>query len=189
MAVEEAAFRVVKKDGDFEVRDYAPQIVAEVLVEGSLEEAGNTAFRPLFRYIDGENRAQTKIAMTAPVAQEVAGEKIAMTAPVSQEKSGDRWVVSFMMPANFTMETIPQPNDPAVVLRELPARRMAAVRYSGFWSEKNYRRHLEELRTWMTSQSLTPAGEPVWARYNAPFVPWFLRRNEILIPVAAPDQP
>lgn len=186
MAVEEAAYEVVAKQGRFEVRDYAPQIVAEVLIEGSLEEAGDRAFRPLFRYIDGDNRGRARIAMTAPVAQEPAGEKIAMTAPVSQEKTGDRWAVRFVMPAGYTLESLPEPNDPAVTLHQHPARRVAAVRYSGFWSEKNYRRNLEALRQWMNDQGREPAGEPIWARYNPPFTPWFLRRNEILIPLASP---
>ncbi len=189
MAVEEAAYEVVTKDGVFELRDYAPQIVAEVVIEGSLEEAGNEAFRPLFRYIDGDNHARTKIPMTAPVSQESAGTKIAMTAPVSQVKTGDQWAVSFMMPASSTMEAIPVPDNPAVIIRENPARRMAAVRYSGFWSEKSYRRHLQELEVWMQARALMPAGDPVWARYNAPFVPWFMRRNEILVPVKVDPSP
>ena len=90
-----------------------------------------------------------------------------------------------MMPANYTMETLPIPNDPLVKLRQVPARRMAAVRYSGFWSEKKYRKYKMELESWMRDNGLTAAGDPVWARYNPPFTPWFLRRNEILIPVTA----
>jgi hypothetical protein len=89
------------------------------------------------------------------------------------------------MPSSFTLETLPAPEDPLVVLRQVPARRMAAVRYSGTWSERGYRRNLEKLEAWMLAQGLAPAGEPVWARYNAPFSIWFLRRNEILVPVAA----
>jgi hypothetical protein len=186
MAIEEAEYTVVKKDGRFEIRDYASHILAETLVEGSLEKAGDQAFQPLFRYISGQNRTQAGIAMTAPVSQERAPEKIAMTAPVSQEHVGEQWRVSFMMPASFTMETIPEPTDPSVTLREIPARRMAAVRYKGFWSEKNYQRNLALLRQWMEDHRFVSAGDPVWARYNPPFMPWFLRRNEILIPVMKP---
>lgn len=183
LAVEEAAYQVVRKDGAIEVRAYEPQLVAEVLVDGSLEEAGNKAFRTLFRYIDGNNTTKQKVAMTAPVSQEKASEKIAMTAPVSQEKAGEKWAVGFMMPAGFTMATIPTPNDPAVVLREKPAGRVVAIRYRGTWSQKNYRKHLEKLTAWISEQELTATGKPVWARYNPPFMPWFLRRNEILIPI------
>lgn len=121
--------------------------------------------------------------MTAPVAQEPAGEKIAMTAPVTQQKVQDRWAVSFVMPGAYTLATLPEPTDPKVALRPVPGRRLAAVRYSGFWSEKNYLRHKAELEAWIGARGLKIAGAPLWARYNPPFTPWFLRRNEILIPV------
>ena len=183
MAIEEAPYKVVKSDGIFELREYAPQILAEVIVDGELEDAGDTAFRPLFKYISGENRSRSKISMTAPVSQESTGEKIAMTAPVSQEKSQGKWAVSFMMPASYTMETIPAPDNPAIKLRQVPARRIAAVRYSGFWSEEKYQLNLSKLESWLRDNKLTAAGEPVWARYNPPFTLWFLRRNEILIPL------
>lgn len=183
MAIEEASHEVVKADGSIEIRDYDSYLLAETLVEGDFEDAGSIAFKRLFRYISGDNRAQSKIAMTAPVAQ-APGEKIEMTAPVGQEKSGDQWLVSFMMPASYTMETIPVPDDSKVKLRQLPARRMVAVRYSGFWSEKNYKKNKLKLENWIQKEGLTVIGAPVWARYNAPFVPWFLRRNEILIPIA-----
>ena len=103
---------------------------------GHLEEAGNTAFNRLFRYISGGNRSREKVAMTAPVSQQPQGEKIAMTAPVAEQRVREHWAVSFMMPAAYTLETLPVPEDPQVTLRQVPARRMAAVRYSGSWSEK-----------------------------------------------------
>lgn len=185
MAIEEATYTVAAKDGRFEIRDYAPHVVAETLVEGTLEEAGNTAFNRLFRYISSGNRSREKIAMTAPVSQGSQSEKIAMTAPVTQQRVQERWAVSFMMPAAYTLETLPVPEDPQVTLRQVPARRIAAVRYSGSWSEKGYLRHKSELESWMRAKGLASAGEPQWARYNSPFSLWFLRRNEILIPVAA----
>jgi effector-binding domain-containing protein len=185
MAIEEATYNVVKKDDKFEIRDYAPHILAETVVEGDLEQAGNKAFNKLFRYISGDNRSRDKMAMTAPVSQEAIGEKIKMTAPVGQQRVQDRWAVSFMMPASYTLETLPEPEDPDVTFRQVPARRMAAVRYSGFWSEKNYLRYKMELESWIHERGLTIVGDPVWARYNPPFTPWFLRRNEILIPVKA----
>jgi hypothetical protein len=185
MAIEEAPYNVVTTDGAFEIRDYAPHVVAETLVEGTLEEAGNSAFSRLFRYISGGNRSREKLAMTAPVAQQPKGEKIAMTAPVAQQRVREQWAVSFMMPAAYTLETLPAPEDPQVTLRQVPARRIAAVRYSGSWSEKGYLRHKSELESWMRAKGLASAGDPQWARYNSPFTLWFLRRNEILIPVAA----
>jgi hypothetical protein len=183
MAIAEAAYTVVKKDDKFEIRDYEPHILAEIIVEGDLEQAGNKAFNRLFGYISGDNLSRDKIEMTAPVSQEPRGEKIKMTAPVSLQPAGERWAVSFMMPAAYTLETLPEPEDREISLRQVPARRMAAVRYSGFWSAKNYLRHKEELESWINAQGLTILGDSIWARYNAPFTLWFLRRNEILIPV------
>ena len=183
MAIEEATYKVVEKDDGFEIRDYAPHILAETVVEGDLEQAGNKAFNRLFRYISGDNRSRDKVAMTAPVSQEPIGEKIKMTAPVGQQRVQEKWAVSFVMPALYTLETLPKPEDPKITLRQVPARRMAAVRYSGFWSEKNYLRYKLELESWIHERGLTIVGEPIWARYNPPFTPWFLRRNEILIPV------
>jgi len=170
MAIEEATYNVVKKDNKFEIRDYTPHILAETVVEGDLEEAGNKAFNMLFRYISGDNRSRDKVAMTAPVGQ---------------QRVQERWAVSFMMPASYTLETLPEPADPKVTLRQVPARRIAAVRYSGFWSEKNYLRYKLALESWIREKGLTIVGDPLWARYNSPFTPWFLRRNEVLIPVDA----
>jgi hypothetical protein len=200
--IETASYSVEEAAGDFEVRAYEPQVVAETLVGGTLEEAGNAGFRRLFRYISGGNRSKTKIAMTAPVGlEEQRGEKIAMTAPVSQQAApegrsrsqrggqassvtGNQWTVTFMMPSSYSMETLPEPSDESVRLRAIPARRMAAVRYSGRWTQRRYARNLARLQTWMAERGFEAAGEPVWARYNAPFTPWFMRRNEVLIPLA-----
>jgi hypothetical protein len=185
MAIEEARYKVLEKDNKFEIRDYAPHILAETIVEGDLEEAGNKAFNRLFRYISGDNRSRKKVAMTAPVSQQPMGEKIKMTAPVEQRRVQEKWAVSFMMPASYTLKTLPEPEDPNITLRQVPARRMASVRYSGFWSEKRYLRYKLELESWIQERGLTIVGDPIWARYNPPFTPWFLRRNEILIPVNA----
>jgi effector-binding domain-containing protein len=183
MAVEEASYVVIKKDKAFEVREYPPHILAETLVDGEFDKAGSQAFQKLFRYISGDNVSNTKVAMTAPVSQHSVGEKIEMTAPVGQQRSQDKWAVSFMMPKSYTLTTLPQPKDSSVTLRQVPAQRMAVVRYSGTWSEKSYLRHKSELEAWIHKEGLTTTGNPIWARYNPPFMPWFLRRNEIMIPV------
>ncbi len=185
MAIEEATCKVLIRDNRFEIRDYSPHILAETVVEGEFEKVGNQAFRSLFHYISGENWSRTKVAMTAPVSQEPIGEKIKMTARVGRQRVQESWAVSFMMPASYTLETLPEPKDPKVTLRQVPARRIAAVRYSGFWSEKAYLRHKLELESWMHERGLTIVGDPVWARYNPPCSLWFLRRNEILIPLEA----
>ena len=183
LAAEEVKYTVVVQQGKLEIREYAPTIVAEVIVNDDFEDASGAAFRTLFNYISGDNTGRDKIAMTAPVAQKPGPEKIAMTSPVGQRKSGDSWAVSFMMPDVYTMDSIPLPDDPSVTLREVPAHRAAAIRYSGTWSEKSYKKQLVLLQEWMEAEKLEATGEPVWARYNAPFTPWFMRRNEILIPL------
>ncbi|MGB7452168.1 MAG: heme-binding protein [Lysobacterales bacterium] len=185
MAVEEAKYTVSMKQDDLEIREYEASIVAEVVVNDDFEDASGAAFRKLFNYISGDNTGRNKIAMTAPVTQKAEPEKIAMTSPGGQRKADQGWAVSFMMPAFYTMDTIPLPDDPNIVLREIPAHRAAAIRYSGRWSEKSYKKHLSSLLEWMASENLLAAGEPVWARYNAPFTPWFMRRNEILIPIGS----
>lgn len=184
MATERPAYVVVEQRDGFEVRDYAPYLVAETEVTGDRSEAGNAGFRILADYIFGNNRGARKLAMTAPVAQAEAGAKIAMTAPVTQAaKAGDRYVVQFMMPSQYTLEDLPVPNDERVVIRQVPARRMAALRYSGTWSESRYQEHLASLRAALEREGLVPVGEPVWARYDPPFKPWLLRTNEILVEV------
>jgi effector-binding domain-containing protein len=187
MATEEAKYATMERDDNFELRQYKPQVVAETIVKGDFAEAGNLAFDRLFQYINGANRSRQSIAMTAPVAQEARSENITMTAPVGQEKTPGGWSVSFMMPADYKLETLPEPNDSAVKLRAVPGRLMASVRYSGRWTAKLYDLHAAQLREWIKEKKLKIVGEEVWARYNPPFTLWFLRRNEILIPVEQPS--
>jgi hypothetical protein len=187
MAIEKPSYRVVERREAFEIREYAPYLVAETVVGGSREEAGNAGFRILAGYIFGRNRGEKKIAMTAPVAQTEPA-KIAMTAPVTQEGQEGRWIIQFMMPSAYTLETLPEPLDPAVSFRVVPARRVAAHTYSGTWSVSRYEEHLATLRAALASAGLTAVGEPIWARYDPPFMPWFLRTNEVLVELA-PDGP
>jgi hypothetical protein len=182
MAIEEPLFRVIEKKGGFELREYPSYIVAETRVVAGFEDAGSVAFQRLFRYIDGGNVASAKIAMTAPVSQ-AKGEKISMTAPVSQRTAGEAYVVAFTLPSTYTLASAPRPRDPAVELREVPAQLIAAWRYSGRWTVENYREHEALLRHHLKERGLTASGAAVLARYNPPFTPWFLRRNEVLIPV------
>jgi len=187
VAYDSPQYRVVMTLGDIEIREYEPYVVAETVVDGNLESAGNQGFRILAKYIFGNNRGGRKIAMTSPVSQEKAeGTKIAMTAPVTQEKAGDQYTIQFMMPSEYSLEQLPKPNDPRITMRELPARSFAAVRYSGTWSQRNYQKHLALLIDGLRAAGYEPIGEPIWARYDAPFKPWFLRRNEILTAFQAP---
>ena len=183
MAIEKATYTVLEKEDDFEIRQYNSQIVAETYVEGDLEDVGNDGFRRLYGYISGDNQKKQSISMTAPVGQEAGSEKIAMTAPVGQEKKDNRWRITFLMPAEYSMEALPEPTDTRVKLVLDPGRLMAAVRYSGTWSEDGYEENKAMLEDYIQKRGLIQAGEPVWARYDPPFMPWFLRRNEVLIPI------
>ncbi len=183
MATQEAEYNVVKKEGCFELRDYASHILAEIVIDAPFEKAGNKAFHPLFEYISGANQLKNVLEMTAPVSQQVVSQKIEMTAPVSQQRKEGKWAISFMMPASYTLQTIPTPTNNAIQLRQVPPRRVAAITYSGFWSEKQYIRHKTKLESWVIQHSWRVTGEPIWARYNSPFTLLFFRRNEVLIPV------
>jgi DNA gyrase inhibitor GyrI len=186
MAIEEPRYAMVERDGAFEVRQYAAHLVAETVVDADFEKAGSVAFQRLFRYISGENTSRQKIAMTAPVTQAKApgaGEKIAMTAPVVQQRAKRGYRVAFVVPASYTIDTVPQPNDPLVTIRAIPGQLVAVWRYSGRWTTANYAEHEALLRSTLPKRGLVAQGEPILARYNPPFTPPFLRRNEIQIPV------
>jgi hypothetical protein len=183
MAIEQPVYRVIDNESDLEIRQYEPYIVAETWVEGEFGKAGNEGFMRLFRYITGSNQGRAKISMTAPVAQQSAGQKIEMTAPVALTGEGRGHWVSFMMPSQFTLATLPRPADERVRLREVPGSVMAVVRYSGFWSEKRYQKEEARLRSFIAERRLVPAGEPQFARYDPPYMPPFMRRNEIMIPL------
>jgi DNA gyrase inhibitor GyrI len=179
--VETPAYTVVTADGAFEVRDYPPLVVAEVRRTGPRGEALSAGFGPLARYIFAKERAGDKISMTAPVTQE-RPETIAMTAPVTQSQAGGGdWAVRFIMPAEYRLSQLPAPAGPDVQLKEVPARRIAAVRFSGRTTDALIAEREAELRAWMTARGLKAAAEPVYAYYNDPFTPGPLRRNEVQI--------
>jgi len=178
-AIEEPKYTVVRQYDGFEIREYAPYLVAEVTVPGPAEEAGNQGFRILAAYIFGKNQGERKISMTAPVAQAPAPTKIEMTAPVTQAAARNGYIVQFTMPSEYTLETLPEPLDSQVKLREVSGGRVAVIRYSGTWTERNYKEHLEKLQRGVEAAGLRTTGSPIYSRYNAPFVPWFMRRNEI----------
>ncbi len=187
VAYDSPKYSVVRTLGDVEIREYLPYLVAETMVDGNPDSAGNQGFRILAKYIFGNNRGSRKIAMTAPVSQEkVEGMKIAMTSPVTQEKAGQQYMIQFMMPSEYSLEQLPEPNDSRITIRQIPSRSFAALRYSGTWSQRNYQKHLTLLLDALRAAGYEPIGEPIWARYDAPFKPWFLRRNEILTAFQAP---
>jgi hypothetical protein len=183
-ATEEPEYKIVRQLGDIEVREYAVYTVAEVVVAGPAEEAGNQAFPILAGYIFGKNKDQRKFAMTAPVTQAAVPVKLKMTAPVMQTAAPDGFVVQFVLPKDISLANAPKPLDARVTLRDIPLSRVAVIRYSGFWSQANYSEHLAKLQNALRAANLASAGEAVYARYNAPFTPWFMRRNEIWLPLA-----
>lgn len=185
---EQQPYEVVEQYPGFELRRYPSHVVAEVAAGGSFESAGNRAFRALFEYISGRNASTRSVAMTAPVVQEVRGsEKVAMTAPVVQTETEEgEYLVAFVLPATMTAETAPVPSDPRVRIRAVPGRLAAATRYSGRWSESAYRRRLADLGSAIARADLVPTGEPRFARFDPPFKPWFLRRNEVVQDVDLP---
>lgn len=194
MAIEEPKFKVVEKSGNFELRAYAPRVVAETLVDGALDDASSVGFRRIADYIFGNNTARAganeksseKISMTAPVmmapaAEKTASEKINMTAPVTMQQSAGQWRMYFVMPSQYTLSTLPTPNNAAVTLRELPASRAAVLRFSGLAGEEKTAKKTAELLAWLKSKNITPIGTPELARYNPPWTLPFLRRNEVMV--------
>jgi hypothetical protein len=185
MATPEPPFTIEKTFATFELRRYPPMIVAETVADSR-----NTAFRRLFNYIAGSNVTQQKIEMTAPVVMTPPGEKIEMTAPVVTERSsGGGETMQFVLPERFSLDSAPKPADSTVRLRALDAQWLAVRRYSGTWSERNFAENEAALRADVQAAGLAITGPARFAAYNGPLTPWFMRRNEVLLPVAAPGAP
>ncbi len=192
-SLEEPAFEILVKAADYELRSYRPMVVAEVVVQGDVAAAGKEGSRLVKDYIfrqganeptDAGQRVGEKISMTVPVTMEKTSEKISMTVPVTMESNaGSGYRLHFVMPSKYTLQTLPKPADPRVTLREIPAQRVAAVRFSKFSTEATIAAQTALLRNWMAQQGLKAAGKPQFARYDPPFVPPLLRRSEILIAV------
>ena len=187
--VERPAYAVALADGDVELRDYPALRVAEVTRHGSRQDAVSAGFGPLARYIFAKARGGEPIAMTAPVTQSpgsapASDEPIAMTAPVTQRQEDDgRWTVRFIMPSGYTLESLPAPAGD-VRLREEPARRLAAIQFSGVATDARVAEHETRLRTWLEARDHRVLGPPTYAYYDDPWMPPPLRRNEVLLPVA-----
>ncbi|MFK8017961.1 MAG: heme-binding protein [Gammaproteobacteria bacterium] len=182
MAIEEPAFDVVAQNDTYEIRRYAPYIVAETDVTGDLGEAGGKAFRILAGYIFGKNQNGTKMNMTAPVESRPLSD----TTPMSTASTNSEGIYTFgfVMETGYTMDTLPVPNDARITLRAVPGRLVAAHRFSGRWTDGNYQKHETLLIEALARDDVDAIGKPVLARYNGPMTPWFLRRNEVLVDVA-----
>jgi DNA gyrase inhibitor GyrI len=186
-AAEEPPYEVLVNEGDFEIRRYAPMVVARTRVAGAdRDEAVGTGFMRLFDYITGENAPGDEIAMTAPVLSEPEageGEDIAMTAPVLQEKRAEGWEVAFVLPEDMTLDGAPRPTNSEVTLAEVPSRRVGVVRFSGFLTAEKIAEHRAALSDWLEARGESPDGRYQAAGYNPPWtIPW-LRRNEVMVPL------
>ena len=190
MAIEEPKYRVIEQSGDFKLRVYDPKIIAEVEVPGTLKQASSKGFRLIADYIFGNNTSQTgaisngnseSISMTAPVTMQAKSEKISMTAPVSMEDTGQTWRMHFVMPSQYTLATLPKPNNPAVTIRQIPGNKYAVIRFSGFAGKAKADKKTAELEKWLKSKNIKPIGQPELARYNPPWTLPFMRRNEVMI--------
>lgn len=179
-AVEQPDYIVVGSNGNIEIREYQPMIVAQANVQGERQAALSGGFRIIADYIFGNNLSSTEVAMTSPVTQQ-ASEKIAMTAPVTAQAGGGAWQVRFIMPSEYTMETLPKPVNPEVTLIEVPTRRVAAITFSGRSSDTSVAENEKALNTYLADKQLTPAASPIYASYDPPWTPPFMRRNEVLI--------
>lgn len=195
--VEQAAYVVVKKADGYEIRTYAPHIVAEATVSGTYEQALNEGFRIVAGYIFGDNTTRKTVAMTAPVTEQKRGEKIAMTAPVTEQAAEniamtapvterlDNGVrtIAFVMPKEYTLDTLPIPNDPRVKLVPMPERTMAVLRFSWYRSAARVEALEEKLRAALERDGVSVKGVPIFAGYNAPWTPPWMVRNEVMVEV------
>ena len=182
--VKEPAFVVERSADGYEVRRYEPFLVAEAQVPPGTEDPLGTGFRMLFKYIGGANRGSRKIEMTAPVLkEEPEAEKIPMTKPVLRRQEQGVTQVAFVLPLGYTLETAPLPNDPHVRIREIPIRRLAVLRFSGYATDSVVEEKRERLAYLLSRDGLRPAGEFVEAYYNPPWTPPFMRRNEVMVAI------
>lgn len=182
MATEEPSYRVVEQSVPFEIRQYSPLIVAQVEVPGDLSEASSAGFRLIANYIFGNNISVRDGGLN--IAEPVP-EKIAMTVPVIAEGKGDKktWLIQFVMPKQYTIDTLPKPNNPQVKLVQIGSQKLAVIRFTGFVSDDKVQEKTAELMAWIKSRNEIAQGNPRLARYNPPWsIPW-MRRNEILIPI------
>jgi hypothetical protein len=184
LTIDEPRYQVVEEADGFELREYLPFLVAETRVEGSFSGSADDAFDLLVDYVQGNNVGGRVIPMTAPVRQQPANASNGGAVPVSAaDAESDSWLFQFALPKEYQMSMLPRPLDERVDLRRLEPGLVAALRYGGDWSETRYRAKERELLDAVRSAGLTTVGTPSFARYNAVLIPWFLRRNEVLVGV------
>jgi len=186
MATDEPKFTLVLKEDKFEIREYAPKIIAQVKVYGDFDDASSKGFKILADYIFGNNESidgNSRIEMTAPVEMEAVSQKIDMTTPILTEGNNNTWVISFIMPDNFTLATLPKPNNKEIKIISLPREKYAVIVFSGLIRESSYQEKENLLNKFIKEKNLNTSGEIKIARYNPPWTLPFFRRNELMIKV------
>ncbi|MFK8027352.1 MAG: heme-binding protein [Gammaproteobacteria bacterium] len=182
-SVEQPKYQVLSSERNIEFRKYNPKIVAEVTVQGERKEAISKGFQLLADYIFGNNIKSSSISMTAPVTQK-QNQKIAMTSPVSQLETNSGWLVNFVMPAEYSLETLPKPNNNKVLLKEIPSKEFAVIQFSGTNTDKNIASHEKTLYAYLMDNKIDVLSAPTYAFYNPPWTLPLLRRNEVLIEIS-----
>ena len=180
--VEKPDYKVIQTERNIEIRQYEPMIIAEVEVDGKREDAIREGFRLIADYIFGNNTVQRDIDMTAPVQQQES-QKIAMTAPVQQQSTGRSWQISFVMPSKYSMETLPEPKNDRVRLKEIMTKKFVVIKFSGTNSNENVTEHENQLMNYIESNQIKIIDSPKYAFYNAPWTLPFMRRNEVMIEI------
>ena len=178
--VEKPDYKIIQSEQNIEIRQYDPMIIAEVEVDGKREDAIRDGFRLIADYIFGNNTVEQNISMTAPVQQK---EKIAMTSPVQQQLAGKSWQISFVMPSEYSMESLPVPNNNRVRLKEILAKKFVVIEFSGSNSNENVIGHENQLMNYIEGNQIKIIDSPKYAFYNAPWTLPFLRRNEVMIEI------
>ncbi len=185
MSIEEPTFSTTIEDGAFEVREYPALLAAEVTVTGDRDTAAKDGFRQLTGYIFGANTTRESIAMTAPVVQTRAADEAAAKSTAVVQDERDVWTIRFMMPRAYSLDTLPTPNNPSIRLKSLPPARFAVAKFSGPARAPELAKQLTELRAFAAVHRLHADGPSSLARYDSPATLWFMRRNEVLIPLQA----
>jgi hypothetical protein len=184
---EQPRHEILAHEGRMEIRRYAPYLTASITTQGTFKGTQRESFMTLAGYIFGKNRSAAKVEMAAPVVQSAKAEAISMAAPVVMQESGSQsWVMSFVIPSKYTLETVPKPLDPRVQLREMPEELLAVARYSWSFNEERGRRYERELRDWIAAHgTYETVGPARFSGYDPPWTLPFLKRNEVMIPVRA----
>ena len=186
MATEEPEFKLISEEGEFQIKEYDPKIIAQVEVEGDFDEASSMGFKLLADYIFGNNLLEgesQKISMTTPVEMSPMAENLLITSPVMDDQVNDKWLINFVMPQEYSLDTLPKPNNPQVKIIEVPKEKYAVIVFSGLVRESSYAEKADLLSDYLNENSFKQQGAIKIARYNPPWTLPFFRRNELMVRV------